>query len=154
MRSVKSSVKRLKTAGTCLAVLDRSPAGACSGSWLVTGTRSTDRSTRKSPSRKKSTAAGAPMFRAAMSPTEGSRTTRSFFPPASATRSASWAARTDGWISARAPGRRYWTTTPPKTSAAPAEKCGGSGAKARAVAMSIEDRRTDKWRTAGCEPRR
>jgi len=26
------------------------------------------------------------------------------------------------------------------------EKCGGSGPKARAVAMSIEDRRTDKWR--------
>ena len=29
---------------------------------------------------------------------------------------------------------------------APAEKCGRSVAKARAVAMSIEDRRTDKWR--------
>src|SRR5512147_434177 len=26
------------------------------------------------------------------------------------------------------------------------EKCGGSGAKARAVAISIEDRRTDKWK--------
>jgi len=33
----------------------------------------------------------------------------------------------------------------PEDAAAPAEKCGGSGAKARAVAMSIEDRRTDKW---------
>ena len=33
----------------------------------------------------------------------------------------------------------------PEEAAAPAEKCGGSGAKARAVAMSIEDRRTDKW---------
>ena len=30
--------------------------------------------------------------------------------------------------------------------AAPAEKCARSGSKARAVAMSIEDRRTDKWR--------
>jgi SAM-dependent methyltransferase len=29
---------------------------------------------------------------------------------------------------------------------APAEKCGRSDAKARAVAISIEDRRTDKWR--------
>ena len=29
---------------------------------------------------------------------------------------------------------------------AAAEKCGGSGAKARAVAISIEDRRTDKWK--------
>ena len=30
--------------------------------------------------------------------------------------------------------------------ASPAAKCGRSGARARAVAMSIEDRRTDKWR--------
>jgi SAM-dependent methyltransferase len=29
---------------------------------------------------------------------------------------------------------------------AASEKCGGSGPKARAVAISIEDRRTDKWR--------
>jgi SAM-dependent methyltransferase len=34
----------------------------------------------------------------------------------------------------------------PEDAAAPAEKCGRSGAKARAVAMSIEDRQTDKWR--------
>ena len=33
----------------------------------------------------------------------------------------------------------------PEDAAAPAEKCTRSGAKARAVAMSIEDRRTDKW---------
>jgi len=34
----------------------------------------------------------------------------------------------------------------PEAAAAPALKCGRSGAKARAVAMSIEDRQTDKWR--------
>jgi SAM-dependent methyltransferase len=34
----------------------------------------------------------------------------------------------------------------PEDEAAPAEKCARSGARARAVAMSIEDRRTDKWR--------
>jgi len=34
----------------------------------------------------------------------------------------------------------------PKDNSAPAKKCAGSGVKARAVAMSIEDRRTDKWR--------
>jgi hypothetical protein len=33
----------------------------------------------------------------------------------------------------------------PQEHAAP-EKCGGSGPKARAVAVSIEDRRTDKWK--------
>jgi SAM-dependent methyltransferase len=34
----------------------------------------------------------------------------------------------------------------PGDDAEPAGKCGGSGAKARAVAISIEDRQTDKWR--------
>jgi SAM-dependent methyltransferase len=34
---------------------------------------------------------------------------------------------------------------PPDDDAAPADKCGRSGAKARAVAMSIEDRRKDAW---------
>jgi len=34
----------------------------------------------------------------------------------------------------------------PQDDAAPAEECGGSGPKARAVAISIEDRRTDKWK--------
>lgn len=34
----------------------------------------------------------------------------------------------------------------PQDPAASAEKCGGSGPKGRAVAISIEDRRTDKWK--------
>jgi len=34
----------------------------------------------------------------------------------------------------------------PQDDAVPAEKCGGAGPKARAVAISIEDRRTDKWK--------
>jgi len=34
----------------------------------------------------------------------------------------------------------------PRDDAASAEMCGGSGPKARAVAISIEDRRTEKWR--------
>ena len=34
----------------------------------------------------------------------------------------------------------------PQDDAAPAEECGGSGPKARAIAISIEDRRTDKWK--------
>jgi SAM-dependent methyltransferase len=33
----------------------------------------------------------------------------------------------------------------PEDEAAPAERCAGFGGKVRAVAMSIEDRRTDKW---------
>jgi len=34
----------------------------------------------------------------------------------------------------------------PELAGAPARKCSGSAKKARALAMSIEDRRTDKWR--------
>ena len=34
----------------------------------------------------------------------------------------------------------------PEDAAAPAEKCRGSGARARAVAISIEDRRKDNWK--------
>jgi len=34
----------------------------------------------------------------------------------------------------------------PEEAASPAEKCGRSGAKARAVAISIEDRQTDAWK--------
>jgi hypothetical protein len=34
----------------------------------------------------------------------------------------------------------------PQHDAGSAEKCGGAGPRARAVAISIEDRRTDKWR--------
>jgi SAM-dependent methyltransferase len=34
----------------------------------------------------------------------------------------------------------------PEGAAAPAEKCAGSGPRARAVAISIEDRRTDNWK--------
>ena len=36
----------------------------------------------------------------------------------------------------------------PETETAGAEKCGGSGPKARAVAISIEDRRTSRWEQA------
>ena len=89
------------------------PAG--SESWLATRIPSTADSMRKSPNRKKSTAAGTPMFPAAISPTAGSRTMRDFFPPASATRSAGLTPRAVGWISARAPGKPYSTTTHPRT---------------------------------------
>ena len=96
---------------------DRHRSAGCLG-WELAGHRNplNRGSTRNSTSRKKSTAARAPTFPAATSPTEGSRTTWNFFPPASATRSAVAAARTDGWISERATGRRYWTTTHQKTS--------------------------------------
>jgi len=39
----------------------------------------------------------------------------------------------------------------PQDDAAPAQKCVRSGDRARAVAMSIEDRRTDKWRVQAAD---
>jgi SAM-dependent methyltransferase len=53
----------------------------------------------------------------------------------------------DRWLDIGAgEGRAILDYYAPQDDAAPAEKCGGSGPKARAVAISIEDRRTDKWR--------
>jgi hypothetical protein len=69
-------------------------------------------STRNSPSKKKSIT---DTVKRATSRTEGSRTSRRFFPTAFATRSAASSARTDGWILARARARPYSTITHPKT---------------------------------------
>jgi SAM-dependent methyltransferase len=53
----------------------------------------------------------------------------------------------DRWLDIGAgEGRAILDYYAPGDDAAPAEKCAGSGAKARAVAISIEDRRTDKWK--------
>jgi hypothetical protein len=53
----------------------------------------------------------------------------------------------DRWLDIGAgEGRAILDYYAPQDDAAPAEKCGGSGLKARAVAISIEDRRTDQWR--------
>jgi SAM-dependent methyltransferase len=53
----------------------------------------------------------------------------------------------DRWLDIGAgQGRAILDYYAPQGHAATTEKCGGSGAKASAVAISIEDRRTDKWR--------
>jgi hypothetical protein len=53
----------------------------------------------------------------------------------------------DRWLDVGAgEGRAILDYNAPQDDAAPADKCGGSGPKARAVAISIEDRRTDKWK--------
>ncbi len=55
--------------------------------------------------------------------------------------------RSDRWLDIGAgEGQAVLDYYAPQEDAAPAEKCGGSGAKARAVAISIEDRRTDRWK--------
>ena len=155
MRSVKSSLKGWKAAAARLAVLIVIVVQALGLGAVWPQEPAPNRgSTRNSASRKKSTAAGAPTFPAATSPAEGSRTTRSFFPPGSATLSASLAARTDGWISARAPGRRYWTTMRPKTTRRrlkSAARSGGQGARGRDVYRGSPDRQVAR---AGREPRR
>ena len=53
----------------------------------------------------------------------------------------------DGWLDIGAgAGQAILDYYAPEDGAAPTEKCGRSSVKARAVAVSIEDRRTDKWR--------
>ena len=53
----------------------------------------------------------------------------------------------DRWLDIGAgEGRAILDYYAPQGDAAPAEKCGGSGPKARVVAISIEDRRMDKWK--------
>ena len=54
---------------------------------------------------------------------------------------------TDRWLDIGAgQGRAILDYYAPQDDAAPAQKCRRSSAKARAVAISIEDRRTDKWK--------
>jgi SAM-dependent methyltransferase len=54
--------------------------------------------------------------------------------------------RSDRWLDIGAgAGQAILDYYAPKNEAAPGERCAGAGGKARAVAMSIEDRRTDKW---------
>jgi hypothetical protein len=53
----------------------------------------------------------------------------------------------DRWLDIGAgQGRAILEYYAPEDDAAPAEKCAGSGVKASAVAISIEDRRTEKWK--------
>ena len=53
----------------------------------------------------------------------------------------------DRWLDIGAgEGRAILDYYAPQDDVAPGEKCGGSGLKARAVAISIEDRQTDKWK--------
>ncbi len=53
----------------------------------------------------------------------------------------------DRWLDIGAgQGRAILDYYAPQDDAGRAEKCGGSGAKASAVAISIEDRRTDEWK--------
>jgi SAM-dependent methyltransferase len=55
--------------------------------------------------------------------------------------------RSDRWLDVGAgEGQAILDYYAPEDAAAPAEKCGRSGAKPRAVAISIEDRQTDAWK--------
>ena len=115
MRSVKSSVKGWKTAAARLAVLIVIVVQAL-GLGAVWPQEPAEPQLDKEFDKQEKIyrSRGADVPRGYVTG-RGSRTTRSFFPPASATRSAGLAARTDGWISERATGRPYSTTTPPKT---------------------------------------
>src|SRR5262244_1566024 len=112
MRSMRSSLKGWKTAGTGLAVLIVVQAfGAGAGRSQEPAQPRIDEEIAKQE--KIYGTRGADVPRGYV--TGRTLSTWSFFPPASATRSALWAARTDGWISGRARDRPYWTTPHPNT---------------------------------------
>ena len=145
MRSVKSSVKGWKAAAARLAVLIVIVVQALGLGAVWPQEPAEPRLDEEfDQAGKNLPAAGAPMFPAATSPIEGSRTTRSFFPPASATLSAGWEL---GPLAGYRRGRRAGHTGLLRTRRRRAVGCKVRAArrKARAVAISIEDRRTDKW---------
>jgi SAM-dependent methyltransferase len=142
MSSVKSSVKGWKTAGARLAVSDHRPAGADAGSRLAAGTRSTSdrRGIRQAGENLPQT--GCP----------GSYTTNrglSNYAEVLPTDFCDTLGRlrsSDRWLDIGAgEGQAILDCYAPQGDGAP-EKCAGSGPKARVVAISIEDRRTDKWK--------
>ena len=85
------------------------------------------------------------MFPAATSPIEGSRTTLELLPSGFCDALGTLGS-SDRWLDIGAgAGQAILDYYAPEDDAAPGEKCAGAGGKVRAVAMSIEDRRTDKW---------
>ena len=109
MRSVKSLVEGWKTAGTGVAVLIVLQAFGLRAGWPQEPVQ--PRINEEFLEQEKIYHSRGADSRRVYTTDRGSRGTRSFFPPASATLSAGWAARTDGSISERAKDRPYWTTT-------------------------------------------
>ena len=112
MRLVKSSVKEWKAAAACLAVvivIVVQALGLRAGWPQEPAQPRIDEEMAKQEKIYRSRGADVPRGYV----TAGLSDYADLLPPASATRSAAWAARTDGWMSERAPRRQYSTTMHP-----------------------------------------
>jgi SAM-dependent methyltransferase len=135
MRSVDSSLKRLKTTGTCLAALILMQAFCLAVGW-----------SQDSPERQ---IAEEFAKQEEIYCSQGDRGLSAYAGdlPAGFCEALSRLGSSGRWLDVGAgAGQAILDYYAPKDNAAPAKKCAGSDVKGRAVAMSIEDRRTDKWR--------
>ena len=132
---------RTEGRGSAPGRFDHHRAGAWARSWSGHRNPFSRGSTRKSPSRKKSTADGAPRSYT----TNRGLSDYAEVLPTGFCDALGKLGSSDRWLDIGAgEGQAILDYYAPQGDAAP-EKCGGSGPKARAVAMSIEDRRTDRW---------
>jgi SAM-dependent methyltransferase len=146
MLSAKSSVKRWKTAGTCLAVLIvvvLRPLGPGAAWPQEPAPPRIDEEIAKQEKIYRSRGAEVPggyvINRGLSSYAENL--------PSGFCDTLNRLGSSDRWLDIGAgAGQAILDYYAPDGDPAQGQKCGGSGAKARAVAISIEDRRTDKWR--------
>ena len=145
MRSVKSSVKGWKTAGTRLAVLIVIVLGALGpgAGWPQEPAQPRiEEEIAKQEKIYRSRGAGVP------SGYVTGRTLSDYAEllPSGFCDALGWLGSSDRWLDIGAgAGQAILDYYAPEGDAAPAENCGRSFSKARAVAISIEDCRTDKW---------
>ncbi len=145
MRPIESSIKRLKTSGTCLAIL------IVVLQAFAPGTGWSQDSAERQISRELAEQEEIFLSRGDDTPsgyvTDRGLTAYAEDLPSGFCDALAKLGSSDRWLDVGAgAGEAILDYYAPKDSAAQAKKCAGSGVKARVVAMSIEDRRTEKWR--------
>jgi SAM-dependent methyltransferase len=144
MRSVESSVNGLKTTGTCLAILIVLQAFGPGAGWPQDSTeRQIDGEFTKQENIYHSRGDDVPSGYV----TDRGLSAYADVLPTGFCEALGRLSSSDRWLDVGAgAGQAILDYYAPKDNAAPAKKCAGADVKARAVAMSIEDRQTDKWR--------
>ena len=144
MRSVDSSLKRLKTTGTCLAALILMQAFCLAVGWSQD---SPERQIAEEFAKQEEIYCSQGDDVPSGYVTDRGLSAYAGDLPAGFCEALSRLGSSGRWLDVGAgAGQAILDYYAPKDNAAPAKKCAGSDVKGRAVAMSIEDRRTDKWR--------
>ncbi|MFB3884841.1 MAG: class I SAM-dependent methyltransferase [Thermodesulfobacteriota bacterium] len=143
MRSVKLLVKGLKTTGTCLVILMVLQAFGPGTGWPQDSDQRIDEEFAKQEEIYQSQGDDVPSGYV----TDRGLSGYADLLPTGFCEALGSLGSSDRWLDIGAgSGQAILDYYAPKDSMAPAKKCVRSGVKARAVAVSIEDRRTDKWR--------